>query len=147
MKDVPLLRAFGVLNRTFSSYFSQSLAREGLSYSEGVILANVGHAPGVTQHVLAQELVIDRAAVARAVKGLRDKGLVRERQSESDGRVKELWPTRAGERMVGKIRGWNDAWIGFVTTDLSERERATFMQALGKLVLRAKEADPAALGV
>ncbi|MBK6578578.1 MAG: winged helix-turn-helix transcriptional regulator [Sandaracinaceae bacterium] len=145
MKDVQILRSFGVLNRTFLTYFSQSLAGEGLSYSEGVILANVGDTPGVTQQALAVDLVIDRAAVARAVKGLREKGLVREKQADADRRVKQLRLTRTGERVVAKIAQWNDAWIGFVTADLGARERDTFMAALGKLVAQAKLAPPVAL--
>lgn len=81
--------------------------------------------------------------MVRAVKGLREKGLVREKQADADRRVKQLlWSTRTGERVVAKIAQWNDAWIRFVTADLGARERDTFMAALGKLVAQASWPRP-----
>ena len=69
MKDVEILRSFGVLHRTFLTYFSRAIADQGLSYSEGAILANTGDKPGTNQDALALDLVIDKAAIARACAG------------------------------------------------------------------------------
>lgn len=140
MSDVSLLRSFGVLNRTFLTYFSAALEDEGLSYSEGIILANLGQRPGATQSALAAELVIDRAAVARSVKGLGTKGLVRVVQAATDRRVKNLHLTPAGERMVREIDRWNDVWVGFVTDGLDDAQRETVIAALDMFAARAKHA-------
>ncbi|HMJ54961.1 MAG TPA: MarR family winged helix-turn-helix transcriptional regulator [Polyangiaceae bacterium] len=142
MKDVEVLRSFGVLNRTFLAYFSHAIANQGLSYSEGAILANIGDRPGTNQDALALDLVIDKAAIARAVKGLKEKGFVRVKRAPSDGRANELTLARSGERLLSHIADLNDAWIRFVTSDLTAVERRKFFESLGKLVARTKQLPP-----
>lgn len=143
MKDVEVLRSFAVLNRAFLAYFSNAIASQGLSYSEGAILANIGDRPGTNQDALALELVIDKAAIARAVKGLKAKGFVRVKRAREDRRANELLLTRTGERMLVDIARLNDAWIRFVTADLGAAERKKFFAVLGKLVARTREIPPA----
>ncbi|MET0596148.1 MAG: MarR family winged helix-turn-helix transcriptional regulator [Polyangiaceae bacterium] len=139
MKDVEVLRSFAILNRAFLAYFSHAIADHGLSYSEGAILANIGDRPGTNQDALALDLVIDKAAIARAVKGLKEKGFVRVKRASADRRANELLPTKSGERMLREIAGLNDEWIRFVTSDLSAAERKKFFDVLGRLVVRTKQ--------
>lgn len=144
MKDVEILRSFGVLNRTFLTYFSRALAEEGLSYSEGILLANIGERPSANQEALALELVIDKAAVARAVKGLKQKGFIRVKRAATDRRANELLLTRAGERLLAEIAVWNDTWVRIVTASLSASERKVLYRVLGKLVASATRTTPEA---
>ncbi|MCB9682117.1 MAG: winged helix-turn-helix transcriptional regulator [Alphaproteobacteria bacterium] len=140
LRDVALLRSFGVLNRTFLAYFSRGLAGEGLSYSEGTVLMNVAARPGAMQDALARELVIDKAAVARSVKGLKAKELVQVRRSPTDRRAHELRLTPDGQALVARIARWNEAWIGAVTDGIDAEAWAVFRDVLTQLVARSKEA-------
>jgi len=142
MKDVEVLRSFGVLNRTFLAYFSRAIADQGLSYSEGVILANLGDRPGTNQDALAHDLVIDKAAIARAVKGLKEKGFVGVKRARTDRRANELVLTRSGQRVLRDIARLNDAWIRVVTADLTATERRRFFEVLRKLVATTKQLPP-----
>ena len=100
MLDVEILRSFAVLNRAFLAFFANELVEKNLTYSEGIIIVNVGHRPGSTQDALAVELIIDKAAVARAVKSLKEKGFVRVKKSSEDGRANNLFLTRTGEAVL-----------------------------------------------
>lgn len=136
--DTQLLRAFGVLNRSFLAQFSAALAVHELSYTEGILLANVGAQPGTTQHQLAAQLVVDRAAVARGLKRLRLKGLIQERRSPADRRVKRLHPTESAQPLLREIAAFNRAWIDAVTSELSEPEREQLSGTLSRLQAGAR---------
>ncbi len=137
-RDVDVLRSFAVLNRTFLSFFSTALAEWKLSYSEGVMLANVGHRPGTSQETLSVELVIDKAAVARAVKSLKRRGLLRVERSDEDRRAHCLYLTRQGEAVLRKIDALNDRWLRTITAGLSPQEHRVFFRVLARLVTRAR---------
>lgn len=138
MHDIEVLRSFAVLNRAFLAFFSNALATRGLSYSEGVMLANVGHHPGVNQDTLSVELIIDKAAVARAVKSLKHRGLVRVKRSAEDRRANNLFLTRSGEATARFIDELNDGWIRSVTSEVPAAELKRFFKVLGRLVKRVR---------
>lgn len=138
MNDIEILRSFAILNRTFLSFFSSSLIGKGISYSEGVILANIGSRPGTNQDALVLELVIDKAAVARAVKVLRAKGHVRVKRSADDRRANVLMLSASGEKLLRFIQTMNRKWLAAVTTDLSAAQRRSFFEPLGAMVARAR---------
>lgn len=138
MNDVDVLRSFAVLNRTFLTYFSASLVDKSLSYSAGVILANVGRRPGTSQDALAVDLVIDKAAVARAIKELKARKLVRAKRSVDDARVNTLFLTSSGETMLRYIDGLNRTWLAAMTADMDVGERDQLFTLVGKMARRAK---------
>lgn len=138
LNDVDVLRSFAVLNRAFLAHFAEELAKHRLTYSEGILLANIGHRPGTTQEALVSELLLDKGAVARAVKGLKARKLVVVKQSPDDGRAHNLHLTRAGEVVLEFIDALNAAWISRVTVDISAKEFRAFSSVLSTLVTRVR---------
>ena len=126
------------MNRTFLSYFSDSIASKGISYSEGIILVNIGYTPGISQDKLAHDLVIDKAAVARSVKSLNGKRHVRTERSRSDRRQNKLSLTESGEVLFRYIRGLNHTWVDYVTSDIREKDLPRIFETIEKMVVKAK---------
>lgn len=99
MEDAKIIRAFGILYRTFLSYATKSLLKDDLSYSDSIFLVNIGGREGITQEEISNTLAIDKAAVARSVKNMQSKGYVKAVQSNSDRRAKELYLTDDGKEL------------------------------------------------
>lgn len=138
MKDLEIVRAVAVLNRTFLSWFSAELAGVGLSYTEGVMVVNVGHHPGATQDALAAELALDKAAIARAVKTLVKRKLVQVSRRAEDRRAKRLSLTRAGEARCRDIEALNRTWLRAILPGIPAGERRVFYRVLATLAGRAR---------
>lgn len=139
MEYIKIIRAFGILNRTFLSYITKSLSEQELSYSDSIFLVNIGEKEGTTQEEIADSLAIDKAAVARSVKHMEMKGYVRTEKSSIDKRAKELYLTDAGKERYLFMQKINRQWMDYVLEDLNPEEVKVFSQAIDKISMRAKD--------
>lgn len=137
-EDATLLRAFGVMYRTFIAWFTDFLAGTGVSYSEGVLLVNIAVQPGTGQEALVRDLGIDKAAVARGVKGLREKGLVESGKSPSDGRLSVLTCLPAGQALANSIAAANRTWVAAVMEGLPPDQHQPVFRAVALMADRAR---------
>lgn len=139
MENIKIIRAFGILNRTFLSYISKSLTDKDLSYSDSIYLVNIGDKEGTTQEEIANSLAIDKAAIARSVKYMEKKGYIRTEQSKTDKRAKELYLSDSGEKLYQFMLQINSQWINHVMGDLNSDDMKTFSQIIDKISERAKD--------
>jgi len=99
----------------------------------GILIA-VGRNPGIRQGALAEALRIKRSNMAKVVRVLEHDGMLEKRTQARDQRALELRLTRKGraivERMVPEIAVSDRA----ATAMLSERERATLLTLLARIV-------------
>lgn len=138
MEDTEIIRAFGILNRTFLSYITKSLEGHALSYSESVFMVNIGMKEGITQEEISSNLAIDKAAVARSVKSMQKMGYVNTVQSNLDRRAKELYLTDAGKEMYQLILQMNSRWMDYILQEFSQQEVKDFGRTIDRLGKRAK---------
>ncbi|MNC36470.1 Multidrug resistance operon repressor [compost metagenome] len=138
MDDVKLIRAFGILNRTFLAFVSKALSAKDLSYSDSIFLVNIGDKEGTTQEQIANSLVIDKAAIARSVKVMEQKGYVRIERSKVDKRAKELYLTDAGQELYRYMQHINQQWIHHVMGELDPHHAELFIQTIDHISSRAK---------
>ncbi len=138
MDNIRTIRSFGVLNRTFLSYISNSLSDSELSFSDSIFLVNIGENEGITQEEISRSLVIDKAAIARSVKKMVKKGYVKIVQSQKDKRAKKLYLTDAGKEFYQFIQEINDKWMNFVMADLSSEDMVEFVGKIEKMSEKAR---------
>jgi len=138
MEYAKMIRAFGILNRTFLSYISKNLAAQDLSYSDSIFLVNIGGKEGVSQEELANSLAIDKAAVARSVKVMEKKGYLRTERSKVDKRAKELYLSDAGKDLYQYVQGLNQQWVDQVLADLQPDDMKVFSQTIDRISERAR---------
>jgi len=85
------------VGRAWQKAAGMEFNRLGMSLSEGAALLVVARlGDGVSQRDVAEEAVIDPAAIARSVLALERDGLLARRQNPTDSRAKALFLTPAG---------------------------------------------------
>lgn len=138
MECVKIIRAFGILNRTFISYVSASLSGKDLSYSDSIFLVNIGDREGTSQEELAHALVIDKAAVAHSVKTMEKKGYITTARSKVDKRSKELYLTDSGKHLYQYMQHLNQQWLNDVLGDIDQPDMKVFIQTIDHISNRAR---------
>lgn len=138
MKYGSIIQSFGLLNRTFLSYTSKSIASMDLSYSDSIFLVNIGKKEGITQEEIAVLLAIDKSAITRSVKGMENRGYVSVIPCETDKRAKRLFLTEEGKKLFADIQKINEEWMNYVLQDLSENEIDDLQKLVTTVAARAR---------
>lgn len=138
MGDEKVIRAFGILNRIFVSFISKSLSTQDLSYSDSIFLVNIGDNEGTTQEELANFLAIDKAAIARSVKNMEEKGYLRTERSNVDKRAKKLSLSDSGKELYQYMQDLNHQWMDQIMGDLAPDDIKLFIQTIDHISNRAK---------
>jgi MarR family transcriptional regulator, transcriptional regulator for hemolysin len=92
-------------SRLMRRHFIQRARAAGLplNRSEASVLAEVAHAPGTSQAVLAAWLEFEPITLVRLLDRLQALGLIERRPMAGDRRVRCIWPTEAAAPMVAQI--------------------------------------------
>lgn len=139
MKNQSIIRNFGVLYRTFLNYVSKSIASKDLSFSDSVFLVNIGEREGISQETIAANLAIDKAAIARSVKSMEQKGFLRTKKSGNDKRVKELYLTDTGKELLQYMLHLQEEWLKQVLASLTSSEIEAFERMIDDMSEKAKK--------
>ena len=91
-------RAITLLSRKMTPLLNDILSDYGLTTSELPFYTALQEEDGVTQEYLTRLLHFDKAATARAIKRLEDKGLVTRQLNPTDKRQCHVYLTEAGRR-------------------------------------------------
>lgn len=81
------------LARQLESEWSRAFLPFGLTPPQAFMLRLVLSKPGLMQYEIANALTISRPTATRALDGLKAKGYIERRASESDGREQAIFPT------------------------------------------------------
>ena len=96
--------------RHATQLYDQFLAPIGLRTSQFSILAKLKRRGPLTISALAEDMVMDRTSMGRAIQPLERDGLIRVESAMSDRRVKEIHLTRSGEKRLEKgVTAWSQA--------------------------------------
>ncbi|MEA4859502.1 MAG: MarR family winged helix-turn-helix transcriptional regulator [Sphaerochaeta sp.] len=110
-----LARHLAILHRHNQRYLNQVLKPYSLTSGEVGFLMSLYQTEGQTQEELSAALVIDKAATARALKVLIDKGFVTRTQDEKDKRCNRIHLTEHAKALEGEltnqVRRWNQNLI------------------------------------
>jgi len=138
MENTTIIKNFGILYRTFLSYISKSIESKDLSFSDSVFLVNIGEKEGISQEEIADALAIDKAAIARSVKGMEQRGYVRAIKSASDKRAKELYLTETGHDLYRQMLNLNEEWLKQVLGNMNSDEIENFAKIISSISEKAK---------
>jgi DNA-binding MarR family transcriptional regulator len=99
--------------RLMSRIYDRHLAPAGISISQFGILSRIARQPGVLIADLADGMVMERTTLVRALKLLRDAGLVQDR-AEGTGRSLALVLSESGMKKLEEAKPyWIDAQLEF----------------------------------
>ena len=123
----------GILYRSYLNYANSFLKDLGLSFSESVVISNIGASEGITQEGIASLLCIDKAAIARNVKLLENEGLIEIKKNADDKRLKKLYLTQEGWEKYKAITAANTDRLADLYKGLTPSEISTLETVLNKL--------------
>lgn len=129
-----LLQLSGVMTRP--DVDQRFLARTGVKLDRALfpLLTRIGAAAPIGTVELAALVGRDHSTVSRQVARLGDLGLVERRPSASDGRVRLLQPTAAGQLMLEEFARTRRQLLQEHFSDWSDEERTQVLHLLGKMI-------------
>ena len=131
--DRNIFQNVGILYRSYLNYANNFLKDLGLSFSESVVISNIGASEGITQEGIASLLGIDKAAIARNVKLLENEGLIEIKKNADDKRLKKLYLTQEGWEKYKAITAANTDHLADLYKGLTPSEINTLETVLNKL--------------
>ena len=94
-----VLREIGIIARALDSIANIEFRDLDLARGQYLYLVRIGEQPGIIQEELSDLLKVDRSTVARSVKKLADKGLIRELTDPSNQKIKKWILTEKGQKL------------------------------------------------
>lgn len=138
-ESVSLSRYASMINRLSSHYIGKKLKKYRINYTQFIILMILYRNEAHTQEELRQKIYIDKAAVARAIKDLEDKGYVERFLSEGDKRSKVILITEEGNRLKEVINESAIEWDAYLTKNLNLEEKIKLKDQLDRAFREGKE--------
>ncbi len=126
-------RWISALYREFQMYINNEFREYGISSSEYIYLVTLGEKDGVNLKALSRELMINQAETTRVMKRLEEKGLVRRKPCEKDGRAVIVRLTGEGRRLLPFIYEKLDLWTNLLSTEMDEDEVNEFIRVLKRM--------------
>jgi MarR family transcriptional regulator, organic hydroperoxide resistance regulator len=134
-------RLVSILYRKNQVYLNEALKELGLTASELPIIIYVLKHDGVSQEEMAQFLSIDKAAIARAVDTLLEKGLVQKEKDEQDRRANKITVTEVGKKIEFELSQRLLYWTQYLTKDIEEKDLDTMYRVLNIMVDKLEHKD------
>ena len=119
--------------RAFTRGPDEILAKRGLGRVHHRILYFVGRQPGLSVNDLLQVLQISKQALNTPLRQLLSMELVKNEQSKSDRRVRELRLTAAGKRLEARLTGTQLLQLEDVLKDQGKKSEKAWKQIMRQL--------------
>lgn len=112
MEEKSIGRLISILYRQSQVYINHALKDVNISSSEYIFMMALYKNEGINQEKLSTLLFIDKAATARAMKSLEEKGMVVRVNDRMDKRAKRVFTTEKGkdckEFIYKTCKGWTE---------------------------------------
>jgi DNA-binding MarR family transcriptional regulator len=122
------------LHQIHLALFAEECGRFGVTPVQFSLLSVVAARPGLDQSALALEVGVDRATTANVLARLEANSLLRRARDEADSRVKLVYLTTAGRRMLARMDGPARRAHERTLASLKPADRARFVGTLAQLV-------------
>ena len=103
------------------------------------------HDPQATPRQIANDLVVTRGNITGLLHRLQDRGLVRTREHETDGRSFYCDLTPSGRRLLDEARGAASRFVAYQLSDFSDDELRHTRDSMTKMQAHLHTLDPDAI--
>lgn len=121
------------IGRTIRWIADRELKPTGLSTATFLLVRVIHHSPGITQNELGEVAQIDKATVAKSVAKLESLGYLSRVPDDQDGRIRRLYVTDAGQRVMPAVQSALRHVTEICTTNLTESEIAQLFDLLDRV--------------
>ncbi len=134
-------RLISILNRQAQIYLNCAFKDLDIGSSEYLFLITLLKEGSMTQEELSARIMIDKAATARAVKSLEEKGYVTRETDADDRRAKKVTCTDKGAASREEIQAALEGWTEFLTAGIDAPTLDLLMHTLEEMSEKARRAD------
>ena len=123
---------------------SQRVAPLGISLAQHDVLANVMHAPGLTQQEIADRLLVARSNVSMLLSSMEKSGLLERTKDDNDRRLRRIFLTPRGRKIAEASLAAQTEVVDTMISAIEQTEVVTIGAAMEKveqalrLLLRAR---------
>ncbi len=140
MKEKSVGRWIAVLYRQSQIYLNIALKDLNLSSSEYMFLIVLTN-EGMTQEELSDRISIDKAATARALKSLEEKGYITRETDSQDKRAKRVYATEKAKQCKDQIHRVLMDWTSLLTEDMEPETVELVIESLKHMAHRVIQMD------
>lgn len=128
-----------VLRRLERQYFRDQMVTLNLQMADGMVVRLLDQLNDIRQEDIAQQIVLDKAGVARAVARLENRGLVIRTVSENCRREKRVSLTDAGRQLAKQLEQVVQRWRAICLEGFTPEEKVSYDRFLTRIVANVKE--------
>ena len=111
--QIPVGKLLYMIGKGYSVYVNRNLEEFGINTTQLHLLFEIAHESNINQEMIAARCNINKGAVARSIRKLEEKGLVKREIDENNRRQNRLSLTKDGEDILikacGVLRDWEDS--------------------------------------
>ncbi len=126
--QIPVGKLLYMIGKGYSVYVNRNLEGFGINTTQLHLLFEIAHESNINQEMIAARCNINKGAVARSIRKLEEKGLVKREIDENNRRQNRLSLTKDGEDILikacGVLRDWEDSVIlddGYIKKELLQK--------------------------
>ena len=134
-------RLISILHRHSQIYINHALKEFGITSAEYIFLLYLYREDGLTQEEISSYISIDKAATARAIQSLKEKGYVIKAKDDMDKRCNRVFLTEKAKNNENEIRRRVWRWSDFLTEGIDEETTDTVLKALEQMAYKAEQAN------
>lgn len=127
-------RLVSILYRKNQVYLDIALKPYNITASEVAFITALYRKDGISQELLSQTLSIDKAATAKAIKSLENKGYVYRTKNECDRRANRIFISEYALSQKPGIFKELGKWTDFLTRDIEADKVETMFEVLNCMV-------------
>jgi len=139
LKFLSLSRYASMINKLSSHYMVNKLKEYKINYTQFIILMILYNNEANTQEELRQIIFVDKAAIARAIKDLENKGYIKRILYMEDKRSKKILITRKGNEIKNVVISSAIEWDNYLIKNLSENEKNKLNSQLEEAFMEGKK--------
>ena len=126
--QIPVGKLLYMIGKGYSVYVNRNLEEFGINTTQLHLLFEIAHESNINQEMIAARCNINKGAVARSIRKLEERGLVKREIDENNRRQNRLSLTKDGEDILikacGVLRDWEDSVIlddGYIKKELLQK--------------------------
>ena len=126
--QIPVGKLLYMIGKGYSVYVNRNLEEFGINTTQLHLLFEIAHESNINQEMIAARCNINKGAVARSIRKLEEKGLVKREIDKNNRRQNRLSLTKNGEDILikacGVLRDWEDSVIlddGYIKKELLQK--------------------------
>lgn len=136
-------RVGGHISRVYrkgGSFISDRLADYNIGSGQYTYMIHLGkHGDGINQEKLSEEVFIDKAMTARAMKKLENEGYIIRETDKNDKRSKLIYLTDKGKEVCKEVIKVIDEWNNILLDGFEEEEKEKAKEYLRRIWENAKK--------